>query len=453
MGKYFGTDGFRGEANVTLTCDHAYKTGRFFGWYLNKIRKAEGKASGAKIAVGRDTRASGEMLSASLVAGLTSSGATACMLGITTTPSVSYIIEEYGLDGGVMISASHNPYYDNGIKLFSGKGEKAEEEAVALLEDYIDGKPLPCGDIPAALRGDIGREEDFSASKKKYEEYLISVGARSAGFNKEIGLDLANGSACGVAESVFSALGYKAKLICDKPDGLNINKECGSTHAAALGSYVKENGLYCGFAFDGDADRCICVDENGREVNGDKILYICARYLKDIGKLAKGEVATTVMSNMGLYKALQKLDIRYTATAVGDKNVRAYVAANGLSLGGEQSGHIIFSGKLKTGDGIVTALMVLEAAKYFGGSISSLCSPVKDFPQLLINIPATAEVLKRESVLSTIEGVKSRLGASGRVLVRMSGTEPLLRIMAEAENEDMCCRAAEEIAEAVRKSN
>lgn len=451
MGRYFGTDGFRGEANVTLTCDHAYKTGQFFGMYLNEKKRARGEAGNARVAVGRDTRISGGMLEAAFVSGLTFSGADAYMLGVTSTSSVSYIIGECGLDGGVMISASHNPYYDNGIKLFGGCGEKAEEEAVSLAEDFLDGKGAYTDKTEPALRGNIGRVVNFSGSRKKYIKFLISAGRRAGDYGGiKVGLDLANGSACTAAKEVFSALGVDARIISDKPDGLNINENCGSTHTEALGRYVRENGLFCGFAFDGDADRCVCVDENGRELNGDKILYICGRYLKDRGALAKDTVVTTVMSNMGLYRAFKKLGISHFATAVGDKNVREYIAANGFSLGGEQSGHIIFSEYLKTGDGILTALMVMEAAHYFGLPMSELCAPVKDFPQTLINVRAENDALGAECVRRAIENAEKRLGSCGRVLVRMSGTEPLLRVMAEAEDENECRRAAEEIAEAVR---
>lgn len=448
MGRYFGTDGFRGEVNVTLTCEHAYKTGGFLGAYVRR-NSAENKP--CRVVIGRDTRISGDMLESALIAGLTAAGADALILGVTTTPAVAFTVKKFGLHCGVMISASHNPYYDNGIKLFGANGEKLSEKIIARIEDYIDGK-FATEDKPCpATREAVGRAYRFTDGEEEYENFLIANGLNLSGL--KVGLDLSNGSAYGIAKRVFEKLGACVTAINDKPDGLNINAGCGSTHIEGLQKLVREKGLDMGFAYDGDADRCLAVDEKGNVVNGDKILYICGNYLKERGQLKGNTVVTTVMSNFGLYKAFDKAGINYAKTAVGDKYVQEYMTANGCTLGGEQSGHIIFGNLESTGDGILTSLKTAQAALEKNEKLSSLCAAVTDYPQVLLNVKVKDKKAAQEDkrVKEKIEEAEAELKDTGRILVRESGTEPLVRIMVEAEDIATCGRLAESVRAAVRE--
>ena len=443
MSKYFGTDGFRGEANVDLTAEHAFKIGRFIGWYF-------GRGKGCNVVIGKDTRRSSYMYECALAAGLTSSGADAYLLHVTTTPSVSYIARVDDFDCGVMISASHNPYHDNGIKLINGDGEKMEQPVLDEIEKYLDGlAPEP----PLAVGADIGRTVDYSAGRNRYIGYLISLSTHSYKGVK-VGLDCANGSTWMIAKSVFDALGADTYVISARPDGLNINVDCGSTHLANLQKLVREEKLDVGFAFDGDADRCLAVDENGEVVSGDKIMYICARHMKDRGRLDTNTVVTTVMSNLGLYKALDAAGINYEKTAVGDKYVWENMRENGHLIGGEQSGHIIFSKYATTGDGLITALKVMQAMLDTRQPLSKLCEPVTIYPQVLKNVVVDDKdsTLADSAVTAAVAAEEARLGDRGRVLLRKSGTEPLLRVMAEAETDDECERSVDAIIDAMRKS-
>lgn len=437
MGRYFGTDGFRGEANVTLTVEHAYKVGVFLGWYFNRLRRDGGKTGAAKIVIGKDTRRSSYMFEYALSAGLTATGADAHLLHVTTTPSVAYITRTENFDCGIMISASHNPYYDNGIKLFNCDGEKMDEDTIALIEDYIDGKCAQ--NVQLATRRNLGRTVDYSEGRSRYIGYLISLGLYSFKGVK-VGLDCANGSGWNIAKSVFDALGATTVVINAQPDGFNINENAGSTHIGGLCALVKEKGLDVGFAYDGDADRCICVDEKGNVVNGDKILYICGKYMKERGLLENNMVVATVMSNIGLFKAFDGIGINYAQTAVGDKNVHDYMSAHGNSLGGEQSGHVIFSQYATTGDGILTSLKVMEVMLAERVKLSSLAEPVKDYPQVLKNVRVAdkSAALSDEDVRAAVDEVAKSLGGNGRILVRESGTEPLVRVMVEAPALDEC---------------
>ncbi len=427
MSKYFGTDGFRGEANRTLTAEHAYRIGRFLGYEFGE---------GAQVAIGKDTRRSSYMLEYALAAGLAASGADALLLHVTTTPSVSYVVRSEHLDGGVMISASHNPYYDNGIKLLNRNGEKMEEETLLQIEDYLDGT---MGELPFARRENIGRTVDFSMGRNRYIGYLISLATRSYK-GKKIGLDCANGSAWMIAKSVFDALGAETHVIHNQPDGFNINRGCGSTHMEDLQRLVVEQGLDVGFAFDGDADRCLCVDEKGQVVDGDKILYIYGRYLKERGKLYGNKIVTTVMSNLGLFKALDRAGIEYEKTAVGDKYVYECMNEHGYRLGGEQSGHIIFKKYATTGDGILTAIKLMEVLLEKREFMSRLAGEVEIYPQMLKNLPVTDKkaVMEDGRVREAVSQAERELGEDGRILVRESGTEPVIRVMAEAQSEEVC---------------
>ena len=446
MGKYFGTDGFRGEANKTLTAEHAYKIGRFLGWYYGR-NKEEGET--CKIVIGKDTRLSSYMFEYALVSGLTASGAEAYLLHVTTTPSVSYVARTEDFDCGIMISASHNPYYDNGIKLINSNGEKMDEETILKIEAYIDGLS---GEIPFAVRDQIGRTVDYAMGRNRYIGYLISLATRSYK-NKRVGLDCANGSSWMIAKSVFDALGAKTYVINNEPDGTNINTNCGSTHIEGLQKLVKEKGLDVGFAFDGDADRCLCVDENGNVINGDMIIYIYGCYLKERGKLAGNKVVTTVMSNFGLYKALDDAGIEYEKTAVGDKYVYENMSANGYRVGGEQSGHIIFRKYATTGDGILTAIKMMEVMLEKKKTLAELAAPVPVYPQVLKNIRVTdkAAVQNDPDVQAAVKAVGEKLGSDGRILVRESGTEPLVRVMVEAGEEALCEKYVDEVIDVIVK--
>ena len=436
MGKYFGTDGFRGEANVNLTVDHAFRVGRFLGWYYGDLRKRNGQDGPARIVIGKDTRRSGYMFEYALSGGITASGAEACLLHVTTTPSVAYVARTDGFDCGIMISASHNPYYDNGIKLFNGSGEKMDPQVIALVEDYLDGKLDP---IPLATGRDIGRTVDYVAGRNRYIGYLISLGLYSFKGVK-VGLDCANGSTWNMAKSIFDALGAKTYVINAEPDGCNINENAGSTHIEGLRKFVVEKGLDVGFAFDGDGDRCLCVDEKGNVLTGDHILYIYGKHMKERGKLLNNTVVTTVMSNFGLYKAFDQLGIDYAKTAVGDKYVYEYMTNNGCRLGGEQSGHIIFSKYASTGDGILTSLKMMEVMMAKKKAMSQLAEDLVIYPQILKNIKVKDKALAQSDpdVQQAVAEVAQLLGDSGRILVRESGTEPLVRVMVEAESEEKC---------------
>ena len=430
MGKYFGTDGFRGEANVKLTVEHAYKVGRYLGWYYKK------DGYRPQIVIGKDTRRSSYMFEYALVSGLTASGADVSLLHVTTTPSVSYVVRTEGFDCGIMISASHNPFYDNGIKLINRNGQKMEAEVEAKIEQYLDGE---IEEIPFAQREEIGCATDFSAGRNRYIGYLISIPTRSFK-NKKVGLDCSNGSASAIAKSVFDALGAKTYVIHNNPDGTNITTNCGSTHIESLQQFVKDNQLDVGFAYDGDADRCLAVDEHGNLVDGDMIMYICGKYLKERGQLHDDTIVTTVMSNIGLYKACDREGLKYEKTNVGDKYVYENMVTNGHSLGGEQSGHIIFSRHATTGDGILTSLKLMEVILEKKTTLGTLASEVKIYPQLLQNLRVTDKelVLNHPDVIAAEKAVEEALGDDGRILVRASGTEPLLRVMVEAETQELC---------------
>ena len=444
MGKYFGTDGFRGEANVNLTVEHAYKVGRFLGWYYGK----QAKGDRCRVVIGKDTRRSSYMFEYSLAAGLTASGADTYLLHVTTTPSVSHVIRTEDFDCGIMISASHNPYYDNGIKVMNGNGEKLEESVIEEIEKYLDGE---MEEIPLAKRENIGRTQDFAAGRNRYIGYLISIATRSFK-GKKVGLDCSNGSASSVAKSVFDALGADTYVINDQPDGLNINRDCGSTHIGNLQKFVKEKGLDVGFAYDGDADRCLAVDENGNVVDGDLILYICGKYMKEQGLLRNNKIVTTVMSNLGLYKALDREEIGYEKTAVGDKYVYENMSKTGNCLGGEQSGHIIFSKYATTGDGIITALKMMEVMLAKKKPLSQLAEPLAIYPQVLKNVRVTDKTQAQNDadVRAMVERAAKELGTDGRILVRESGTEPLVRVMVEAGNVETCEKYVDAVIDVIR---
>lgn len=439
MGKYFGTDGFRGEANVDLTVEHAFKVGRFLGWYYGQKEPDER----CRIVIGKDTRRSSYMFEYSLVAGLTASGADAYLLHVTTTPSVSYVVRTEGFNCGIMISASHNPYYDNGIKVINERGEKLEEEVIEKIESYLEGE---MGEIPYAKKDQIGRTVDFAAGRNRYIGYLISIATRSFK-NMRVGLDCANGSASAIAKNVFDALGAETHVINNEPNGLNINTDCGSTHIHVLQQYVKEHHLDVGFAYDGDSDRCIAVDSDGEVVDGDRIMYICGKYMKEQGMLVGNTIVTTIMSNFGLYKALDREGIFYEKTAVGDKYVYENMVANGFCLGGEQSGHIIFSKHATTGDGILTSLKVMEAMLEKKQPLNKLASEVEIFPQVLKNVKVKNKKDAQDDpvVQAEVQKVTEALGDDGRILLRQSGTEPVVRVMVEASSVENCEKYVDQV--------
>ena len=455
MGRYFGTDGFRGEANQNLTADHAHRIGRFLGWYYGELKRRAGDDTPARIVIGKDTRRSSYMFEYALVGGLVASGADAYLLHVTTTPSVAYVARTDGFDCGIMISASHNPYYDNGIKLMNGNGEKMDEGTIGLVEDYLDGKlhvfDQDYAEIPYAHREKIGCTVDYVAGRNRYMGYLISLGLYSFKSVK-VGLDCANGSSWNIAKTIFDALGAKTYVINAQPDGTNINENAGSTHIEGLQQLVKDNGLDVGFAYDGDADRCLCVDEQGRVVDGDAILYIYSKYMQERGKLIPNTVVTTVMSNFGLYKAFDEAGIGYAKTAVGDKYVYEYMTQNGCRLGGEQSGHIIFSKYASTGDGILTSLKIMEAMMASKKKLSQLTEGLTIYPQVLENVRVQdkAKAQADPEVQAAVETVAQALGDSGRILVRESGTEPLIRVMVEAETEELCHQYVDQVVAVVK---
>ena len=456
MGKYFGTDGFRGEANVNLTADHAFKVGRFLGWYFTQLRRRERKEGPARIVIGKDTRRSSYMFEYTLVGGLVASGADAYLLHVTTTPSVAYVARTEDFDCGIMISASHNPYYDNGIKLINSFGEKMDESVINLIEAYLDGELVAFGkewpELPLAQREQIGRTVDHVSGRNRYIGHLIGMGQYSFK-GKKVGLDCANGSSWNIAKSVFDALGAKTYVINAEPDGYNINRGAGSTHIEGLRKFVLDNGLDVGFAYDGDADRCLCVDEKGNIVSGDHILYIYGRYMKERGKLLMNTVVTTVMSNFGLYKAFDELGIDYAKTAVGDKYVYEYMMQHGCRIGGEQSGHIIFSKYASTGDGILTSLKIMEVMMAKKQPLSELHKELTIYPQVLKNVRVTDKRLAQDDpdVQAAVSEVAAKLGDSGRILVRESGTEPLVRVMVEAETEEKCQEYVDFVVETIHR--
>ena len=439
MGKYFGTDGFRGEANVDLTVEHAYKVGRFLGWYYRQ----DAPDARCRIVIGKDTRRSSYMFEYSLVAGLTASGADVYLLHVTTTPSVSYVVRTEGFQCGIMISASHNPYYDNGIKVINERGEKLEESVIEKIEAYLDGA---MGEIPLAKKDAIGRTVDFAAGRNRYIGYLISIATRSFK-NMKVALDCANGSASAIAKNVFDALGAETHVIHNEPNGLNINENCGSTHIEELQKFVLQEKCDVGFAYDGDADRCIAVDADGQVVDGDRIMFICGKYMKAQGSLFDNTVVTTVMSNFGLYKAFEREGIGYEKTAVGDKYVYENMAATGRCLGGEQSGHIIFSKHATTGDGILTSLKVMEVILEKKQTLAKLASEVEIYPQVLKNVRVEDKKAAQEdeAVQEETRKVAEALGSNGRILLRQSGTEPVVRVMVEAPDMETCERYVDQV--------
>lgn len=442
MGKYFGTDGFRGEANKDLTVEHAYKVGRFLGYYYGKDHKA-------KVVIGKDTRRSSYMFEYALVSGLTASGADVYLLHVTSTPSVSYLVRSENFDCGIMISASHNPFYDNGIKIINGSGYKLEADVEELIENYIDGKGE---EIPFALRENIGKTTDYYIGRNRYIGYLISLATHSFK-NMKVGLDCANGSASAIAKGVFDALGAKTFTINNEPNGTNINLGCGSTHIENLRNFVLENQLDIGFAYDGDADRCLAVDDTGNIIDGDLILYVCGLYMKQKGELNNNTIVTTIMSNLGLYKALDEAGIKYEKTAVGDKYVYENMMEHGHSIGGEQSGHIIFSKHATTGDGILTSLKIMEVLLETKKKLSELVKDVYIYPQVLENVRVKNKKNAREDdkVKDIIEKVTKELGADGRILVRESGTEPVIRVMVEAKSHEICNKYVKSVIEVLKQ--
>ena len=448
MGRYFGTDGFRGEANVSLTVEHAFRIGRFLGHYYGREQKSG--ENRARILIGKDTRRSSYMFEYALAAGITSSGADACLMHVTTTPSVAYITKVDSFDCGIMISASHNPYYDNGIKLINAMGEKMEDAVIEKIEDYLDGG---MEEIPYALREQIGRTVDYVSGRNRYVGYLISLGKHSFK-NFKVALDCANGASWTIAKAVFDALGAKTYVMGAEPDGVNINLGVGSTHIENLQRFVLDNGLDVGFAYDGDADRCICIDEKGNVVDGDGIMYVCARYLKEQGELTNNTVVATVMSNLGFFKALDEIGVDYAKTAVGDKNVHDYMAEHNNCIGGEQSGHIIFSQYASTGDGVLTSLKIMEVMIEKNQPLSKLAKPLKRYPQMLVNVRVREEdkdkIVNDREVLETVNKVEKQLAGEGRILLRKSGTEPVIRIMAEAESEEKCGAVIELVRDVIK---
>jgi len=442
MGKYFGTDGFRGEANKNLTFEHAVKIGRFLGWYFG-----ENMGKKAKIVIGKDTRRSSYMFEYALCTGLMASGADAYIMHVTTTPSVAYITRTDDFDCGIMISASHNPFYDNGIKLLNSKGEKMEEETLLKVEEYIDDKL----EIPIAHREDIGRTVDYVEGRNRYIGYLISMSKYSFKGVK-VGLDVANGAAWQIAKGVFNALGAKTYVINDAPDGYNINTDCGSTHIEHLQKFVVDNGLDVGFAYDGDADRCLAVDEKGNVVTGDHIIYMYGVYMKERGKLLNNKVVATIMSNYGLFKALEKVGIECDKTAVGDKYVYENMVQTGNRIGGEESGHIIFSKYATTGDGILTSLKLMEVMLAKEKPMSELAAPMVMYPQVLKNVKVKSkpDAKNDPDVQAEVAKVTEALGDSGRILLRESGTEPVIRVMVEADSDETCEKYVDQVIDVIR---
>ena len=463
MGKYFGTDGFRGEAGVGLTAEHAFKIGRFLGWYYGQLKRltrqlhpGDNEPCRARIVIGKDTRRSSYMLEYALASGIAASGGDAYTMHVTTTPSVAYVARTEDFDCGVMVSASHNPYYDNGIKLMDGNGEKAGDDLIALVEAYLDGEVDCLGfkgsELPWATGAEVGAVEDHFAGRNRYVGFLISQGIFSLR-GKRIGLDCANGASWSIARSVFESMGAKVYTIGCEPDGTNINAGVGSTHIEALQELVRTEGLDCGFAYDGDADRCLAVDEHGNLIDGDKIMYICARYMKDKGHLVPNEVTTTVMSNLGLYKALDEAGIEYAQTQVGDRYVWEHMRTSGGRIGGEQSGHIIFGKLATTGDGILTSIKLMEAVMGRKSTLGELAAPVHTYPQVLINVRVSDKkaAMADPDVVAAAASVESARAGDGRALVRASGTEPLVRVMVEAATDEIAREQAQRVVDVIRE--
>lgn len=441
MSKYFGTDGFRGEANKVLKADDAYKIGRYLGWYYSREHRG-------RIVIGKDTRRSSYMFEYALVAGITASGSDAFLLHVTTTPSVAYVVRTEEFDCGIMVSASHNPYYDNGIKIIDGNGHKIASDIEEAMENYIDGI---VEELPFATGEAVGTATDYAIGRNRYIGYLISLATRSYK-NMRVGLDCSNGSTSSIAKSVFDALGAKTYVIGNEPNGLNINKDCGSTHIENLQKFVLENKLDVGFAFDGDADRCIAVDETGMEVHGDYILYVCGKYLKENGRLEGNTVVATIMSNLGLFKALEKSGIDYLKTTVGDKYVNEAMVEHGYVFGGEQSGHIIFSKHATTGDGMLTAIMLMEVILEKKQTLHALCEGMKMYPQYLENVRVSDKkaVAENPDVQKKKQEIEEELAGNGRIILRESGTEPVIRVMAEADSDELCRKYVGEMVEVIK---
>lgn len=453
--KYFGTDGFRGESNVELTSMHAYKIGRFLGWYYSR-NTTDNTNHRPRIVIGKDTRRSSYTLEYAIAAGITASGADAYMLHVTTTPSVSFVTKQDEFDCGIMITASHNPYYDNGIKVINRYGEKLGDATTSLIEAYLDGDMKALGisqeDLPLARREKIGCIVDYVSGRNRYVGYLISLASNS--YKKlKIGLDCANGASWMIAKSVFGALGAHLTVIGDTPDGINVNNGYGSTHIERLCALVKEKHLDVGFAFDGDCDRCIAVDSKGNVVDGDAMMYILARRLKSRGMLNSDTVVATVMSNSGFVNSLKEIGINCVQTKVGDRFVYECMQDNDYSLGGEQSGHVILKKYATTGDGILTAIMMCEEICDSKLSLAELAAPVKLYPQRMKNIKVKdkAAVLEDKSVISELYEVEKLIGGRGRVLLRPSGTEPVIRVMVESESEERCLEYIDRMIEAIAR--
>ena len=445
MGKYFGTDGFRGEANVDLKVEDAFRVGRFLGWYYKNQHPGER----CRIVIGKDTRRSSYMFEDALSSGITASGADVYLMHVTTTPSVAYIVRVDGFDCGIMISASHNPYYDNGIKVISGTGEKIDDETIDRIEEYLDGKT---GEIPLALRDDIGRTVDYAAGRNRYIGYLISIADRSFK-GKDVALDCSNGSASSIAKPVFDALGARTHVMACEPNGTNINDGVGSTHIEKLQEFVVREGCDIGFAYDGDADRCLAVDEHGEVINGDQIMYACGKLMKEEGELKDDTIVVTVMSNFGRFKAFDREGIRYEKTKVGDRFVYECMSKEGYSLGGEQSGHIIFSKLATTGDGILTSLRLMEVMLERKCEASKLWEECPMYPQCLRNIRVTdkQKVMDDRAVNEAIKKAEAELADKGRILVRGSGTEPLIRVMVEADRQEECERLVDMVIDVIKE--
>ena len=453
--KYFGTDGFRGEANVNLTSMHAYKIGRFLGWYYSlQLQNEDRSTKRPKIVIGKDTRRSSYMLEYAIASGITTSGADAYILHVTTTPSVSYVTKMDGFDCGIMITASHNPFHDNGIKVINRYGEKLDDETTALIEAYLDGNLGLLGikgdDLPLAVGDKIGSIHDHVSGRNRYIGYLISVASNS--YKKlRIGLDCANGAAWSIARAVFGALGAQIYVIGDEPDGLNVNRDCGSTHIENLAKLVREKHLDVGFAFDGDCDRCLAIDENGNYVDGDKIMYLLAKRLKNRGMLNDNTLVATVMSNSGFVASLNKIGIKCVQTKVGDRFVYECMQEKDYSIGGEQSGHIIMRKYATTGDGLLTAIMVTEEICDSKSTLSTLVKDVMVYPQYLKNVRVADKdaAMSDKDVLASVKDAEALINGNGRVLLRPSGTEPLIRVMVEAETEEKCHEYADIIVKAI----
>lgn len=442
MSRYFGTDGFRGEANKVLKADHAYKIGRYLGWYYSREHRG-------RIVIGKDTRRSSYMFEYALVAGITASGSDVFLLHVTTTPSVAYVVRTEDFDCGIMVSASHNVYCDNGIKIMDGNGHKMAADIEDAMEDYIDGIGE---ELPFATGEAIGTATDYAIGRNRYIGYLISLATRSYK-NMKVGLDCSNGSTSAIAKSVFDALGAKTYVIGNEPNGLNINENCGSTHIENLQKYVLENKLDVGFAFDGDADRCIAVDETGMEVHGDYILYVCGKYLKENNRLDGNTVVATIMSNLGLFKALEQNGIDYLKTTVGDKYVNEAMVENGYVLGGEQTGHIIFSKHATTGDGMLTAIMLMEVILEKKQSLHTLCEGMRMYPQYLQNVRVIDKkaIIENKAVQKKKHEIEEVLGENGRIILRESGTEPVIRVMVEAATDELCKQLAEDMVQVIEE--